>query len=293
MIVDLFVLRKAHILGESVKLMRVSQYTKNGFIFLPLFFSGNITQWHLLFLTLLGAFAFSLVSSAIYIFNDYHDRESDQKHPIKCKRPLAANTIPIPTAMALLVFCAVIGLALGVYLNIFLYLLLYAGLNILYSLKSKHIAILDVLSVASGFIIRIFVGGAIGSIILSHWIVLITFLLALFLALAKRRDDVLIFLNNGYQARKSIDGYNLEFLNIALVIVAALFMVSYIMYVTSQQLYNYLYLTVIIVIAGVMRYLQIIFVEKNSGSPSDILLKDPFLQISIILWGLFYWLCIY
>ena len=146
--------------------------------------------------------------------------------------------------------------------------------------------------------IRIFVGSQAGNIRPSMWIIIMTFLLAIFIALAKRRDDVLIYLESGNKARKVIDGYNLEFLNTTMVIMASVVIVSYIMYTISPDVVgrmhsDKLYLTVVFVILGLLRYMQITIVEKKSGSPTEILLKDRFLQISVLGWIITFILLIY
>lgn len=166
--------------------------------------------------------------------------------------------------------------------------LLYLLLNILYCLRLKHIAIVDIFCIASGFVIRLWIGANIIQVALSHWIVITTFLLALFLALAKRRDDI-ILLESGKKVRKNIEGYNRVFLDIAMGISASLVMVAYIFYSIdesiNERLHTHnLYLTSVFVLLGIFRYMQLTFVEQNSASPSKILLKDKFLQITIVLW---------
>jgi len=172
----------------------------------------------------------------------------------------------------------------------------YITINIAYSFLLKHIAILDVTIIAIGFVLRIFVGSTVTGIPLSMWIVIITFLLALFIALAKRRDDVVIFLNTGKKIRKVIDGYNLQLIDGAMMVLASVVIVAYILYTTSKDVIKrlhseHLYLTALFVVVGILRYLQIIFVEKNGGSPTNILLKDRFIQITILAWILsFAWI---
>jgi 4-hydroxybenzoate polyprenyltransferase len=162
-------------------------------------------------------------------------------------------------------------------------------MNLLYSFGLKHIPILDINIIAIGFVLRLLMGSAAGgdALPLSMWIVLITFLLALFLALAKRRDDVLLA-EEGKKVRKSIDGYNLEFINGAMMIMASVTIVFYISYTITEGVTRFqtdkLYFTVFFVILGIMRYMQITFVEKKSGSPTKILLRDIFLQITILGW---------
>ncbi len=165
----------------------------------------------------------------------------------------------------------------------------YITLNIGYSFYLKHIAILDVTIIAIGFALRLFVGSTTTGIPLSMWIVVMTFLLALFLALAKRRDDVLIFLETDSKVRKVIDGYNLQLIDGTMMIMASVVIVAYILYTTSvttiQRLQSeYLYLTALFVILGIMRYLQIAFVVNDSGSPTKIVLKDRFMHLTIMAW---------
>jgi len=174
----------------------------------------------------------------------------------------------------------------------------YLVINIAYTIKLKHVAIIDVFIIAIGFVLRLFIGSAVTNIELSMWIILMTFLLALFLALAKRRDDVLIFLSSGDKARKVIDGYNIDIVNLSMTIIASVNIVSYIMYTVSPEVIkkahtDKLYLSVVFVLLGIMRYLQITFVEKKSGSPSDILLRDRFIQLTISGWILTLWILIY
>ena len=157
-------------------------------------------------------------------------------------------------------------------------LLSYIVLNIGYSFYLKHIAIVDITIISIGFVLRLFIGAIVTETPLSKWIVIMTFLLALFLAFAKRRDDVIHFMNTGKKMRKVIDGYNLQLIDGAMMIMASVVIVSYLLYTTSLEVINrinneYLYLTSFFVILGVLRYMQISFVENNSGSPTKVLLK--------------------
>jgi len=190
--------------------------------------------------------------------------------------------------MALLFFAGFLSMSL-VSLQASAILAAYVIMNIAYSLHLKHIAILDVTIIAAGFVLRLFVGSAATGIALSQWIVVMTFLLALFMALAKRRDDVLIYLETGKKMRRVIDGYNLQFLDTAMAIMASVVIVAYTIYTTSPEISEkfhtrYLYLTALFVILGIMRYLQIAFVHLDSGSPTRIVLKDRFMQSTIAGW---------
>jgi len=281
-----------------LKLIRPHQYIKNLFIFAPLFFVGQIANIEL-FLNLVVTFiAFSISSSAIYIVNDFQDIEEDRQHPEKKYRPLASGTISKKTAIVLMNTFFIVGISLMATLSLQALgiLCIYIALNFGYSFYFKRIAILDVTIISIGFVLRLFVGSAVIEIPLSMWIVIMTFLLALFLALAKRRDDVLIFISTGKKMRKAISGYNLQFIDGAMMIMASVVIVSYILYTTSIEAFQssqseYLYLTALFVILGIMRYLQIAFVESDSGSPTKIIFNDKFIQGTILAWILsFVWI---
>lgn len=279
-------------------LIRPHQYIKNLFIFMPLFFVGQIVNIELLLNAIIAFVSFSVSASAIYILNDYQDIEEDRQHPKKQFRPLASGVISKKSAVILMAVLFIVGVSLMGILSkqAFGILCAYITLNIGYSFYLKHIAILDVSIIAIGFVLRLFVGSTVTEIPLSMWIVIMTFLLALFMALAKRRDDVLLFLDTGKKMRRVIDGYNLQLIDGSMMIMASVVIVAYILYATSPEVLQrmqseYLYLTALFVILGIMRYLQIAFVENNSGSPTRIVLKDKFMQITILAWMLsFVWI---
>ena len=278
-------------INSIIRLMRPHQYIKNIFIILPLFFALKITDTGLLISAFLAFISFSITSSAVYILNDFLDIEADKQHPKKKSRPLASGAINKIQAIVLMfiLFILGVGLLLSQSLTATYILLAYIIMNIAYSFYLKHIAILDVNIIAIGFVLRLFVGATVTNISLSMWIVIMTFLLALFLALAKRRDDVLIYLDTGKQMRSVINGYNLRFLDGAMMILASVVIVAYTLYTTSSEIIErvqnqYLYLTSFFVILGILRYLQITFVEENSGSPTRIVLKDKFIQLTLLSW---------
>lgn len=278
--------------------LRIHQYVKNLFIFLPLFFAMRLSESSLVINAVIAFIAFSLVASAIYTLNDYRDIEDDRQHPKKKNRPLASGAISKSQAIAMIFVLMIAGFAIMTTLSMEAtsILALYVLLNIAYSIRLKHIAIIDIVIIAVGFVIRLFIGSSVTNVTLSTWIVVMTFLLALFLALAKRRDDVLIYLDTGKKLRKAINGYNLQFLDVSMSIMASVVIVAYINYSTSQEVVqriqnNLLYLTSLFVIMGIMRYLQIAFVMKESGSPTKIVLQDRFMQIILIGWVLtFAWI---
>ena len=283
---------------DIIRLLRPHQYIKNLFIFLPLFFVGQFGNKELLLNALMAFVAFSFVASAIYTFNDYQDIEEDKMHPKKKYRPLASGAISKPQAIIVMSLFLIVGfgLILSFSPNATSIVMTYILINIIYSFYLKHVAIVDVAIIAIGFVLRLFIGSVVTGVPLSMWIVIMTFLLALFMALAKRRDDVLIYLDTGNEMRKVIHGYSLKFLDITISIMASVVIVSYISYTTSSEVLarvdsEFLYLTAVYVVFGIMRYLQYIFVLNDSGSPTKIILKDRFIHFTLIAWALtFAWI---
>ncbi len=283
-----------------IMLMRPHHWIKNLFLFLPLFFGGEVFNVEKIISTSIGFFAFSFIASSIYILNDYMDIESDRLHPEKCNRPLASGAVSKPAALVFFILCfaAGVGIALTIKAKFLFVLMLYFILNLGYSLGLKNISILDVIILSLGFVFRVKAGGVITYIAVSQWLMIMIFLLSFFMAVAKRRDDVLIKLRNGGDMRKAIKGYNLEFLNVVLSLLSAIIIVAYIMYTISPEVMDRwktyrMYYTAIFVIAGLLRYLQITFVESNTGSPTGLLYKDKFLQATLVFWIISFYIIIY
>lgn len=282
---------------DYIKLLRPHHYIKNLFIFAPLFFSFSFARENFI-ATGIAFVLFSLVASSIYTLNDLADLKEDRQHPEKKNRPLASGKVSTKSAKALIVLLASVSFfsAFLFSFDLFLVLLIYFILNVAYSLKLKHITIVDIFIIATGFVLRLFAGSVVIDTTLSTWIIIITFLLALFLAVAKRRDDVLLA-SRGKDTRKNIDGYNLEFVNAVMVFMSGVIVMAYILYTVSDQVIarldtQYLFLTTFFVILGIMRYMQLTFVEQNSGNPTKIVLKDRFLQITILFWLCSYFLVV-
>jgi len=283
-----------------LRLLRPKNWAKNLFLFLPLFFGREIYNIEKLLNVALGFVAFSCIASSIYIINDYRDREDDRKHPVKCKRPLASGAVSPSSALVICGALILAGFALAWILRekFFVVLAIYFLLNLAYCLGLKAISVLDIMILAAGFVLRIKAGSVISYVPLSEWIIIMVFLLAVFMAVGKRRDDVLLKLSSGTDMRKSIKGYNLEFLNILLAFVCAVIVVAYLMYTMSPTTIantgsSRLYYTCIFVLAGIMRYLQIIYISTDSGSPTKILYKDRFIQITLFLWVISYIVLLY
>lgn len=287
---------------DYIKLLRPAQWSKNLFVFLPLFFAQNIDNLPRLLAVIVAFVALCLASSSIYLLNDMCDVEFDRKHPEKCRRPIASGRVSLPVARVLYALLLTLSLAVvAIFLPsvpMFVVLGTYLLINHAYSLRLKHVAILDVMLVAFGFVLRIIAGALAADVVPSHWIIIMTFLLALFLVLAKRRDDVIKYERTQAVARRNVTAYNRNYLDHVITLVAAITLVSYIMYTVDEDIVarfqcNYVYATAIFVLAGILRYLQITLVDEKSWSPTKIIMRDRFLQLCVSGWLLLFAYIIY
>ncbi len=284
-------------MNNIINLLRPTHYIKNFFIFMPLFFSGQITTLDKSINAFIAFIAFSLSASAIYIFNDIKDIKDDKKHPFKKLRPLASGLIDKNVAIFLIIILISIGsiLMFIVSMKSLIILMIYILFNFAYSLGLKKISIIDISIISTGFVLRLFAGSYSYSIDLEVWMVVMTFLLALFIALGKRRDDVLILVKTKKEMRKSIYGYNLKLIDYLMSVLAATIIVAYIQFSISHETMikfnENLYLTTIFVIFGIMRYMQLVFVNNMGGDPVEIFLKDKITKINLSIWFLsFIWI---
>lgn len=292
-------------LREFVRLMRVQQYVKNVFVFIPLFLGGMLLDSQAFWATVVAALAFSLTSSFIYVLNDLKDVAEDRIHSLKRFRPLAAGTITVTTALVLGFASLALGLFLAWNLN-YLCLALIVGyliLNLLYVYLIKQWALFDLVAIAVGFDLRVFTGASAISVEISSWLILMVFLLAMFLAMGKRWDD----LRRQEQApaplassqdreakpvlRRALYGYSRDFALSTLTFLSAVNTICYIQYSMDPSSMarlgsSYLFLTSLWVILGNLRYLQNIFVLGKGYSPTKILLKDRALLCCLGLWAL-------
>lgn len=291
-------------MGEILKLLRPKQWSKNLFIFLPLFFAGQIQDPNLILNCLVTFAAFSFMASAIYCINDVVDVKEDRLHPKKSKRPIASGRISIPVAILISMLLILISFSLIWFypstnkVQQLLILGIYLIMNLLYCFWLKRVAIIDVMFIAIGFVLRLIIGGMTADIPLTHWIVIMTFLLTLFIGFAKRRDDLILKNNHGITLRKNTNRYNLDFINQVLCLLGGITIVCYIMYTVSPEVIvrfktPYMYITTVFVLGGIVRYLQLAIVDQNTGSPTEILLKDRFIQGCLALWIASFYLIIY
>ena len=288
---------------EILRLIRPKQWLKNVFVLVPMFFGGSLTDAADIYASVVTFLAFSFIASSVYCFNDIIDVEADRRHPVKCKRPIASGAISMKQAYGLMALMFLLSMASLMLLKenqlaVCIIILFYYVLNLAYCSILKKYAIVDVCVIAFGFVLRLLAGGFATDIVLSKWIVMMTFLLTLFLSFAKRRDDVLRMEETGEAPRKNTIRYNLTFINQAITITASVTLVCYIMYTISPEVIarvhtDYLYLTTIYVLLGLLRYIQITVVDKKSGDPTKMMLQDRFTQVVVVLWALTFLLIIY
>ena len=289
---------------DILRLIRPKQWIKNMFVFIPMFFAGELFDLHSLCLCAVTFLAYSFMASSIYCYNDIVDTDADRRHPVKCHRPVASGAVSVRLAYTLMAFLAVLSVAVVLLLppevmaNVLAVVLFYYLLNLSYCSKLKQYAIVDVCIVAFGFVLRILAGGFACEVTPSNWLVIMTFLLTLFMSFAKRRDDVLRMNETGEPPRKNTVRYNLTFINQAITITASVTLVCYIMYTVSPEVTErfdtpYLYLTFVFVLLGLLRYIQIAVVDKKSGDPTKVILHDHFSQMIVVAWVLSFLLMIY
>ncbi len=276
-------------IAPFLRLARPKHWVKNAFVAAPLFFTPSALSWASTVTVVQAVLAFSLIASAIYAFNDWMDRDADRLHPEKRRRPIASGAVAPQAALVFAALLLLAGGALAWHLppGFGTILAFYAVLNIAYSLGLKNISLLDVLVIAISFVLRVEAGAAAIAVVPTVWILVCTGLLALFLALAKRRDDLTSDLDAAH--RKSLAGYNLPFIDTAIAVVLGALLVGYLMYTTDDAVLRKfgterLYMTAPFVVAGILRYLQIALVEKRSGSPTEIALSDRFLIVCVLGW---------
>ena len=285
-----------------IKLLRVTHWVKNLFIFAPLFFSGNLNNIVLFGQSLLAFGSFCLISSSMYCFNDVIDMEKDRLHPLKCHRPVASGSVSITEAYLLMIVCAFLGFCVAamadVALPLFMVLLGYWLLNMVYCLWLKQTAIVDVSCISIGFVLRIMAGAIVTGIFVSQWLVIMTYLLALFLSLVKRYNDVLMGEEPFGQLRESICSYNRNFILIAITVVAAVMLVCYIMYTISEEVVArfgscYVFMTSFWVLIAILRFIQVLIFSNNSFNPARIVLKDYFVWLCVVGWFVNFFLILY
>lgn len=271
--------------------MRTHQWIKNLFVFAPLIFAGNLLRLPDV-LAAFGVFvAFCLTSASVYIFNDAQDRNADRHHPKKRFRPLASGEVGMAPAILIMLALFIGGLGFGFSQGTIpgLMLLLYAAINVCYSLKLKHVVILDILMIAAGFVLRIVAGAETIGVPISPWIIICGFLLALFLAATKRRQELLLLHpdpKQENQTREVLDHYSIKLLDQIIIIVLSATLLSYFLYTFNANEHRGMMWTAGFVFYGVFRYLYLIDRSSTNDDPTHILLSDRPLFINTVAWVL-------
>jgi len=273
--------------------LRPQQWAKNLLVLAPLLFSQNIFNTTAVVQALKAFALFCFLSSSVYIFNDIKDRTEDSLHPLKRRRPLASGDIDMTTALVTMLVLLVSALAGGIMIGKMFVLILigYWLINLLYSVWLKHMVILDVFTIAGGFVLRVVAGGAAIQVEISHWILICTTLLALFLSFAKRRHELLLLGKSGMNHRQVLEEYDPHFLDMMIGIVTASTVMSYALYTVSEETIRRfhtksLILTLPFVLYGIFRYLYLIYHRNHGGDPTQSLLSDWPIVVNLCLWAL-------
>ncbi|UOG17845.1 decaprenyl-phosphate phosphoribosyltransferase [Acinetobacter sp. PK01] len=276
--------QKRTFLGEMqglIKLIRPKQWVKNSFVFAPLIFAGEFLHLDSIYSTLLAAFLFCLASSAVYIVNDLKDIEKDRIHPEKSKkRPLASNQVSSHSAIILLILLYIFLISFWcVVTNVIYVIFIYLGLNWAYTFKLKHEPVIEIFIVAFGFVLRVYAGAVALTVPVSHWMFITTLSISLYLASIKRRQEIL---QNGSQSRGVLAHYSVTLIDRFAEMSAVTAVVFYSLYVMEFQ--PKLVITVPLVIFGLFRYWYIVETLKGGESPTDVIIQDKQILLTILLW---------
>ncbi|WP_220194847.1 decaprenyl-phosphate phosphoribosyltransferase [Ktedonospora formicarum] len=291
-------------LRALLKGMRPKQWTKNATLFIAITFSGHLLLLNEFERALLAFLAFCLASSGIYLFNDLLDIEKDRQHPVKCSRPLASGQLPVSWAVVAMVIivlvCAALSLAIfafpvmpsrDIYANLggsnllfSLCVLAYLVLMVLYGVWLKHIVLIDIFVIACGFVLRVIAGALVTPVSISPWLYMVTCLLSLFLALSKRRNELVLLQGKAGTHRQILNEYNIPMLDQMITVVTTCTLMAYSLYtVEAPTGYHNIILTVPFVLYGLFRYLYLVYVRKDGGSPDEVLLHDRHMLVTVVI----------
>jgi 4-hydroxybenzoate polyprenyltransferase len=282
----------APMIAPWFRALRPTQWVKNVFVLAPLVFAERLADPFLLSQALLAFLTFCAAASCIYLVNDLRDREEDRRHPLKKSRPIASGALSSGAAVTTAVVLGIGALAGAFFLgNIFMLLLgIYLAINLLYSSWLKHIVILDVMAVSSGYVLRVMAGAAAVEVEVSKWLLLCTTFLALFLIFSKRRHELVLLGDSAADHRAVLGHYSAAFLDQMINVVTASTVVSFALYAVDDHTVERfgseaLIYTLPLVLYGIFRYLYLIYQKNEIQDPTIALLKDPALLISVALWG--------
>jgi len=275
-----------------LKLLRLPQWIKNFFVFVPLLFSMQLFNQHDFLLSLSGFIIFSFTTSVVYIINDIIDIEADKAHPVKKLRPLPSGKISKNNAIILALILTVAIILSIFYINkYFLFcILIYFVLNVLYSFYFKHIVLLDIFSIAAGFMLRVVAGALIINVEISSWLLLTTMFVSLFLAIMKRQSELKLFQNTeSVNTRKVLASYSLDFTNQMATIAASGVIICYALYTVSARTVsifktdNLIYTTPFVVF-GIFRYMYLVYINQKGENTTEIMITDVPMIINVLLY---------
>jgi 4-hydroxybenzoate polyprenyltransferase len=278
-----------------IKLFRIKQWIKNAFVGAALIFSGKFTDIRNIILVFIAFILFCLTASSIYIVNDILDVEEDKLHPKKRLRPIASGSVSVKSAKIVLMINLLIVCTAALVLDtrLFSILAFYFILNIMYCFKLKHMVIVDVMTIAAGFILRVAAGAVVINVAVSEWLLMCTGLLSLYLGFSKRKNELLVMDKNAEKHRKILSAYGVEYLNRITLILMALVIATYILYAVLGTDYKKMIYSIPFVIYGTFKYEYLVTNYNKGGSPEDAFTEDlPFL-INIVLWTLTSLIAIY
>jgi 4-hydroxybenzoate polyprenyltransferase len=275
-----------------LKLLRLPQWIKNFFVFVPLLFSEHLFYQHDFLITLSGFILFSLTSSIVYIINDIIDIEADKAHPVKKFRPLPSGKISKSKAIYLAIFLMIVVAFSLIHLNkFFSYCIIsYFILNVLYSFSFKHIVLLDIFSIAAGFMLRVIAGALIINVEISSWLILTTMFISLFLAIMKRQSELKLSQENeSANTRKVLSSYSLDFTNQMATIAASGVIICYALYTVSSRTVSifkteHLIYTTPFVVFGIFRYMYLVYMNKKGENTTEIMMTDIPMIINVLLY---------
>lgn len=266
--------------------LRPKQWTKNLLVFAALIFSYEMISVETVGRAIAGFFLFSFTASCVYILNDFVDREADRQHPVKRYRPMASGALNPHLALSVGIVLLIVSLTAAFILNPLLSALLavYFILNVSYSFKLKHVVIIDVMIIASGFVLRAIAGGLVIDVPFTPWFLICTMLLSLFLAISKRRHELMLLETNKGTHRKVLESYSPALLDQMNSIVTTATIISYSLFTFTSDNTIYLMWTIPLVIYGIFRYLYLIHMEDKGGSPERVLIEDKHILVTVLLY---------
>lgn len=287
------------ILGALIKSMRLRQWPKNFFILAAVIFDGQLFNRASLLVSIAGVLVFCLISSSVYLINDVKDIESDRRHPVKKNRPIASGKLPVKVAVITAVILLVISFPASYLLSPGFAIIsgVYFLINLAYSFHLKHVPLIDVLIIASGFVLRVAAGVTLIAVQrFSPWMYVVTTLLALFIGFGKRRAELKQLSVDANNHRRVLDGYSIPFLDQLITIVSSSTILTYSLYTFSAPNLpenHSMMLTIPFVLYGIFRYLYLIQIKGEGGAPEELVLTDRPLQVTILLFGVAVFLVFY